>query len=87
MLLADRFDAVLSADHAVRAAVQELGVPPAVLREGAVVMDTHLWMAASLAFPSDEIERWRKGFAGQGADGTRKRLLERYGITWHYGHE
>lgn len=81
MLLAGRFDAVLTADHAVRAAVQELGVAPDALREGAVVMDTQLWMAALLAFPSDEVERWRKGFAGQGADGTRKRVLERYKIS------
>lgn len=80
MLLADRFDAVLTADHAVRAAIQELGMPPGVLREGAVVMDAHLWIAASLAFRADEIDRWRKGFAEQGADGTRKRVLERYRI-------
>lgn len=81
MLLADRFDAVLTADHAVRSAIQELGVAPGVLREGAVVMDTHLWVAASLAFQPDEVARWRRGFAEQGTDGTRKRVLERYRIV------
>ena len=52
MLLAGRFDAFLTADHAVKAAIRELGMAP-----------------------------WRRGFAEQIADGTRRRVLERYGIT------
>ena len=52
MLLADHFDAVLTADHAVKAAIRELAWRPGA-----------------------------GGFAKQIADGTRRRVLERYGIT------
>lgn len=60
MLLADRFDAVLTADGSAAHQFRVMGLTQADIRLGAVLAVTHLWLVASKSLPEPEAAAWRE---------------------------
>ncbi|MCU7371839.1 transporter substrate-binding domain-containing protein [Paucibacter sp. O1-1] len=59
MLMHERLPAVLTADCSVYAALKEAGIARSQIREGAVLADVTLWLAASRNYPEAELRLWQ----------------------------
>lgn len=59
MLMHERLPAVLTADCSVYVALKEAGIARSQIREGAVLADVTLWLAASRDFPDAELRQWQ----------------------------
>jgi len=60
MLLANRFDALLTADGSAAHVFRAMGLTQADIRLGAVLAVTHLWLVASKSLPEPEALAWRE---------------------------
>jgi polar amino acid transport system substrate-binding protein len=59
MLMAERFDALLTVDCSICYLMKQQGFDEVRLREGAVIKSVQLWLGASLDFPESEAQAWR----------------------------
>jgi len=83
MLLAQRFEAILTADLCVYHALQQMGLPRTTVREGVVVRHVQLWLSASLDYPDGEVHAWRAAVDAAHARGVLDPILARYGLpSW-----
>lgn len=60
MLMANRFDAILTADGAAAHLFRSIGLTRSDIRQGAVVAVTHLWLVGSKSMPDAEATAWRE---------------------------
>lgn len=81
MLMANRLDAILTADGSAIHLFRAMGLAASEIRQGAVVAVTHLWLVASRSLPGAEAEAWRDAGSNFLASSMGKQLLERHAVA------
>ncbi|WP_223164930.1 transporter substrate-binding domain-containing protein, partial [Massilia mucilaginosa] len=77
-LMSGRIDAWLGGRNGALEAAAHVGIPRGDLREGLVLENYVVWLAASLETPPAEASRWRDAFEAVRVDGTLARILHKH---------
>jgi ABC-type amino acid transport substrate-binding protein len=79
-LVAGMADAAFGERNIIRASLQSRSAENQ-FEVGAPLRSTTAWLAGSLDFDEDDVQLFRRAMAAMEADGTKRRILARYGLA------